>query len=224
VAPLVQFADCVRAISATQLDLVGVVDFPERLAERLRAFDEVISWYGANRPEFRQEMTRVQPRCTFLMALPETEPAVDFYLRQVGGPPGLVPRIAVEAVEQRRSVVIHPFSGSAKKNWPLKNYRELAQRLPAEWADNRFDNLLDLALWMRGASVYVGNDSGISHLAAAIGMRSVVLFGPTDPEIWGPRGEHVRILRHQPLSELPVDEVLKYCLDGMPHSSFFMQP
>jgi len=221
--PLVQFADCVRAISSTLLDLVGVVEFPARLAERLREFDEVISWYGTNRPEFRQEMTRVQPRCTFLRALPDTEPAVDFYLRQVGGPLGLIPRIRVEAMEQRCSVVIHPFSGSAKKNWPLEKYRELAQRLPVEWADGRFDNLLDLALWMRGAGVYVGNDSGISHLAAAIGMRSVVLFGPTDPEIWGPRGDHVRILRHEPLSELAVDEVLKYCLDGMPDNPLFMQ-
>ncbi len=212
-----------RAISSTQLDLVGVIEFPERLAERLRAFDEVITWYGTNRPEFRQEMTQVQPRCTFLSALPESEPAVDFYLRQVSGPLGLVPRIQVDPFEQRRSVVIHPFSGSAKKNWPLEKYRELAQRLPAEWADNRFDNLMDLASWMRGARVYIGNDSGISHLAAAIGLPSVVLFGPTDPLIWAPRGDNVRILHHQPLSQLPVDEVLKYCLDGMPDHHSFMQ-
>ena len=40
----------------------------------------------------------------------------------------------------------------------------------------------------------VGNDSGISHLAAALGVPVVALFGPTDPAIWGPRGETVRII------------------------------
>lgn len=42
---------------------------------------------------------------------------------------------------------------------------------------------------------YIGNDSGISHLAAGLGVTSVVLFGPTAPGIWGPLGGHVEILR-----------------------------
>jgi ADP-heptose:LPS heptosyltransferase len=41
--------------------------------------------------------------------------------------------------------------------------------------------------------LYVGNDSGITHLAAAVGTPVLALFGPTDPKIWGPRGAHVRI-------------------------------
>jgi ADP-heptose:LPS heptosyltransferase len=116
-------------------------------------------------------------------------------------------------------VIVHPFSGSVRKNWPLENYRELAGRLPlpVEWTAGaeevlegafRRDNLLELAIWMKGASVYVGNDSGISHLAAAIGLPSVVLFGATDPKIWAPRGEHVTILQQHPLSELAVEPVL----------------
>jgi ADP-heptose:LPS heptosyltransferase len=43
--------------------------------------------------------------------------------------------------------------------------------------------------------MFIGHDSGISHLAAAVGTPSLLLFGPTDPEIWAPVGEHVRILR-----------------------------
>jgi len=225
VVPLVQFADCVRAISATQLDLVGVgLEFPPGLAQRLREFDEVISWYGSNRAEFRSEMTAVHPRCTFLQALPDDswhEYAADFFLRQVGGPLGLSPSIGgAAATERRHSVLIQPFSGSASKNWPLENYRELAERLPipVEWiagpeetlaGATRFENLLDLAHWMRGAAIYLGNDSGIAHLAAAIGLPGVILFGPTNPVVWGPRSEKIRILHHQPLNELPVETVLQ---------------
>ena len=43
------------------------------------------------------------------------------------------------------------------------------------------------------SACYVGNDSGVSHLAAASGARALVLFGPTDPAAWGPRGERVSI-------------------------------
>jgi ADP-heptose:LPS heptosyltransferase len=44
------------------------------------------------------------------------------------------------------------------------------------------------------AAAFVGNDSGISHLAAAAGARAIVLFGPTDPGNWAPRGRSVHIL------------------------------
>jgi ADP-heptose:LPS heptosyltransferase len=44
------------------------------------------------------------------------------------------------------------------------------------------------------AAVFIGNDSGLTHLAAALARPTVAIFGPTDPEIWGPRGEHVSIV------------------------------
>ncbi|MDH5667393.1 MAG: glycosyltransferase family 9 protein [Nitrospira sp.] len=46
--------------------------------------------------------------------------------------------------------------------------------------------------------LYIGHDSGISHLAGLIGTPTVVLFGPTDPERWAPRGRHVRIMSGEP--------------------------
>src|SRR5262249_11303616 len=45
-----------------------------------------------------------------------------------------------------------------------------------------------VAALVAGASRYVGNDSGVSHLAGALGRRGVVLFGPTRPERWRPLG------------------------------------
>ena len=43
--------------------------------------------------------------------------------------------------------------------------------------------------------VFVGNDSGVAHLAAALGVSVVAIFGPTDPVRWAPRGENVRVIR-----------------------------
>ncbi len=45
------------------------------------------------------------------------------------------------------------------------------------------------------AGVFVGNDSGVSHLAAATGAPTLALFGPTDPGLWSPLGQRVRVLR-----------------------------
>ena len=171
------------------------------VAERIAGFDEVVSWYGSNRLEFRQ----LFPRWTFLDALPGKQwqgHATDFFLQQVGAPAGAISQIKLESVAKRGSVVIHPFSGSAGKNWPLNRYQELARKLalPVEWTAGpeevlenaqRFDSLLDLARWMAGAALYVGNDSGISHLAAAIGLPSIVVFRSTQPRLWAPRGDHV---------------------------------
>jgi heptosyltransferase-2 len=44
-------------------------------------------------------------------------------------------------------------------------------------------------------TVFVGHDSGISHLAAAAGANCILLFGPTNPDIWAPRNENVQVLR-----------------------------
>jgi ADP-heptose:LPS heptosyltransferase len=57
------------------------------------------------------------------------------------------------------------------------------------------EDLYQLACHLAQASLYVGNDSGITHLAAAVGTPVLALFGPTDPAVWAPRGEHVRVAR-----------------------------
>jgi len=55
--------------------------------------------------------------------------------------------------------------------------------------------LAQAAALLARSDLYLGNDSGISHLAAAVGVPTVALFGPTDARQWAPRGEVVRILR-----------------------------
>jgi ADP-heptose:LPS heptosyltransferase len=57
----------------------------------------------------------------------------------------------------------------------------------------RIDDLWKLARWLARARLYVGNDSGITHLAAAVGTPVLALFGASDPLVWAPRGENVRV-------------------------------
>ena len=65
----------------------------------------------------------------------------------------------------------------------------------------------------RSARVYIGNDSGITHLAAAVGTPVVAIFGPTDPAVWAPRGERVAVVSRGSLDEIAVDEVLETARD-----------
>lgn len=224
VVPLVQFADSIRSIASTGLDMAGIgeAEMPDGVRERLRKFDSIVSWYGANREEFRLALARAGIGCHFHAALPPATyggHATDFFAAQAGAPLGLAPRINVPPSHTRNAIVIHPFSGSARKNWPLEKFNELSRLLPYEtdWVcgpyedlsrATQFDNLAELASWMRGARLYVGNDSGITHLAAACGCPTLALFGPTDPAVWAPRGPSVCVVRANPLMNLAVEDVL----------------
>jgi ADP-heptose:LPS heptosyltransferase len=66
----------------------------------------------------------------------------------------------------------------------------------------RFDDLYDLACWLAGARAYIGNDSGIAHLAAAVGTPVVAIFLTTDPRVWSPRGGHVVVLENPQVEEV----------------------
>jgi heptosyltransferase-3 len=127
-----------------------------------------------------------------------------------------------------RVVLLFPGSGGAHKNWPADNFATLASALrqplralavlgPAEAALEPLFSARGIA-WLRDqplstvaglarlAAGFAGNDSGVSHLAAAAGAPGVVLFGPTDPDRWRPLGR-VKIIRALPLSDLTPDAV-----------------
>jgi len=79
----------------------------------------------------------------------------------------------------------------------------------------REPDLRDVAAALLGCRGMVGNDSGISHLAAAIGIPVLALFGPTDPARWAPRGARTRHLAApgRDLSALSTDTVARALLD-----------
>jgi heptosyltransferase-3 len=120
-------------------------------------------------------------------------------------------------------IAIHPGSGSHEKNWPLENWIGLfspdsrlagleglvvisgeadeaqTDELEREWKNRGVRFAKDLPLPRLAAilegSIFIGHDSGISHLAAAAGANCILLFGPTDPDVWAPKNENVRVLR-----------------------------
>jgi heptosyltransferase-3 len=224
VVPLIRFADAVRPLASTGIDLVGVGDLtmPQQLKSKLQSFDSIISWYGTSRPEFRNVLENLGVECHFHPALPGKNTSghvTNFFARQVGAPQGLVPHIDVEPYAPRHAIVIHPFSGSPLKNWRLNSYRELAAelRLPIEWTAGpeeelseaiRFASLAELGSWIRAATLYIGNDSGITHLAAAVGVPTLALFGSLSRPTWVPRGDNVTVLQSTSLETLDVQTVL----------------
>ena len=222
---IVQFADRVRALPDTGLDLLGVVesDPPASLTKMLASFDSIVSWYGSNRPEFREAALRLNGNWRFLSALPgagDSIHAIDFFARQAGAPAGLAPHFRVSKAPARDAVIIHPFSGSRRKNWPLRQFEELARRLklPVEWTAGpedelaqarRFNDLRLLVEWIAGARLFIGNDSGITHLAAAAGVPTIALFSASDPRVWAPRGKNVALVHGVSMAAIEVDDVLR---------------
>lgn len=88
--------------------------------------------------------------------------------------------------------------------------------------------LISVAGLMAQVALYVGHDSGITHLAACLDVPTIALFGPTDPERWAPRGGHVEILSGAPCRcnewnrvqactekrclQVPIERVIEGCL------------
>ena len=118
-------------------------------------------------------------------------------------------------------ILIHPGSGGRRKCWPLPGYLALAHRcrqqglavllihgpvetdLAAQIEDHPQcrdlalcpPGLLDLAGLLESAAIFIGNDSGPGHLAAALGTPTLSLFGPTDPRVWRPLHSQARVLQ-----------------------------
>jgi heptosyltransferase-2 len=144
------------------------------------------------------------------------------------------------AQEPRRCLAVHPGSGSKAKNWPEPKWTELLARLAAcspldflliggEAEGDRVSRLAtvipperccvaqnlplcDLAGRLARCAFFVGHDSGISHLAAAVGLPGIILWGPTNEQIWAPRSDTMRLLHASArtgLDQLSVETVLE---------------
>ena len=66
-------------------------------------------------------------------------------------------------------------------------------------------DLLTVCGFFQRVELFIGHDSGLSHLAANLGVSSLLLFGPTDPGVWAPRGAHIRVCRNRDLHFSPDD-------------------
>jgi len=123
-----------------------------------------------------------------------------------------------------KPVFIHPGSGGRRKVWPLGNWHGLLDWIRRESsfqvllsigpADDYMDEfsgaireagvpivsglpLLRLCALLSMCRLYIGSDSGVSHLAAAAGIPAITVFGPTDPRVWAPQGRNAVAVRRK---------------------------
>lgn len=133
-------------------------------------------------------------------------------------------------------VIVHPGSGGLKKCAPIhwfeaivakalrldcqtawmigpdeteRNGATLQDRLQPSAPVIMEPDICHAAERLAGADVFVGNDSGMAHLAALCGVRTVVWFGPTDPEVWRPIGSDVHVNRDTDQDSY-VDRVMRW--------------
>jgi ADP-heptose:LPS heptosyltransferase len=138
-------------------------------------------------------------------------------------------------------VIIHTGSGGIRKCWPVDRFNTLADRLHRAGIRGLFiqgpvelergagshatlspPDLPSLAGLLAKSRLFIGNDSGPGHIAAAVGAPSLTLFGPTDANVWRPRGPMARHLcaPDGDLNRLSVDRVVETVLDQLqPQSS-----
>ncbi len=129
-------------------------------------------------------------------------------------------RVLNVAPLRSEDVLVHPGSGAAAKNWPAEHFAAVIRALdrPVRLIVGEADEeaaasieaclgrrlerlerppLEELAARLAGCCAYLGNDSGVSHLAGLCGAHAFVLFGPTDPRVWRPLGPDVAVLRFE---------------------------
>ncbi len=124
-------------------------------------------------------------------------------------------------------VVMHPFASAPDKAWPLERFVSVAARLQAQGlqpvilagpSDDaapfapfevvKNAPLRDVKNLMSGAALFIGNDSGPAHIAAAFGVPVVVLFGPSNPVTWAPWRTEARVLTSEgSIANISIDEV-----------------
>ena len=144
----------------------------------------------------------------------------------LGVPRSEIPRARLVAeipLDLRQYAVIHPFASAAAKTWPADRFIELASRLnglkpvflagPGDdaspfasftvWKNEPLSRVKSL---IAGASLFIGNDSGPAHIAAAFGVPVVAIFGPSNPATWAPWRTESQVLRGASIGDISVEE------------------
>lgn len=139
-----------------------------------------------------------------------------------------------------RPAAVHPGSGAARKCWPPERFAEVIHRteepvlLPAGPADREAAHSVlhhagspprlqvaralaveQVAALLAECRWFLGNDSGLSHLAAGLDVPTVAVFGPTDPDVWSPRGPVVRVVRPRTHRDWPDPEAVLQALASL---------
>lgn len=190
----------------------------DRFARFTARFDRAIVWMNDPEQTIRNAFTEAGVRDVRVFpGLPPndwTHHASDHYAESLGYETLPPLTLSFETDDYVHDVLIHAGSGAEKKNWPIDRFVLLAEHLDeqgrtVEWirgpAEDRLQipsdarilevsSLVTLTRHLTGTTHYIGNDSGITHLAAACGRKTIAIFGPTNPRVWAPRGDHVTVI------------------------------
>jgi heptosyltransferase-3 len=205
--------------------LYSSAPLPPTFAAELATFDLVLNfWPDPDQTLARHFRELSGPTFLTSSALPTLAPAAAHYcapLRSLGLMSSSFHYALTSPSSDARFIALHPGSGSPQKNWPISRWIELCTWLThAQHADlliitGEADTIAATALAAFGTPAhqlplrdlvarlaqcrgFLGHDSGISHLAAACGVPSLLLFGPTDPALWAPPAPHIQTLRRGP--------------------------
>jgi ADP-heptose:LPS heptosyltransferase len=144
----------------------------------------------------------------------------------LGVPTQEIPRAKLFAdptPDRRPYAVIHPFAARPDKTWPAERFVEIAASLnldpiflagptddltPFEKFETSRESLSVTKSLIAGASLFIGNDSGPAHIAAAFGIPVVVLFGPSDPVTWSPWRTELQVLKSPSVTDISTPQVL----------------
>jgi len=185
----------------------AVIDWPVRPPEQIHAAAHYASALLTARPGLDE------------LPLPKLTPSNEVIERVRQGP------LSTGMESCPRWAAVHPGSGTPRKCWPAERFGALVNQLrragvgivliegPADgelcrrslaaagvdgrgpFVHLRCPELDELAAILVLCGSYVGNDSGVTHLAGALGVCTVAIYGPTDPDVWKPLGKSIRIVR-----------------------------
>jgi len=213
-------------LAGFDLALNFVPDLDGVIARNLAAagVKQVISWSPGRRPDIHA-----------VFALADVLGPLGLALRDP------VPRLAIGARPVHSATLgFHVGSGSPQKNWPIDYWLAFLRRVDGlfddfllvggeaddkvvheflgRWNIPRLRILLNASLpnlcqALNDCAFFIGHDTGVTHLAAAIGTPTVALFGPTNPDLWAPLGEHVTIVRSPDtlMASISVDAAEETC-------------
>ncbi len=132
----------------------------------------------------------------------------EYQLRQLSAA-GITPLKKEVTPKQMDRVILYPEISRGKRKWPYEHFLTLAGVLisrgvpvtileapdvPSPVSDSlRFDRLEDMSSFLSDGGIFVSNDSGVAHLAAALGLTTITLFHDQRPDIWHPRGKNLSI-------------------------------
>jgi heptosyltransferase III len=215
-------------------------DLPQELVDYFGSFDQILSYLYDPDEIFRNNLARCRQKDVLVgspkfhdqehVSLQLARPLEQLALFLENPAAELFPSMEDEARARallpwsaEKALLLHIGSGSPRKNWPARRWREIIdawlegdeQRRVAVLAGESdaealgdFGPISSERIWLvppvelttlaalaRMIPRMMGHDSGISHIAAAVGARCLLLFGPTDPAIWAPLSPKVRVCR-----------------------------